>query len=176
MKRLGAIILTASFAALAAGCGGGDDMSDLKAYVEKIKARKSANIEPIPDIRPYEPYTYRPAERRDPFTPTLPTSEREGDGAAADIRPDKDRPRETLEQYPLDSLRMKGTLSAGGTLYALVQDPEGVVHRVTLGNHMGQNYGEVTAITPSEIQLIEIVPNGLGGYMKRSADIALSEE
>lgn len=174
MSRAGAVF-TAVFAVLATGCAGGD-MSDLKAYVEKVKARKSTNIEPIPDIRPYEPYTYRPAERREPFTPTLPSGEREGEAGASDIQPDKDRPRETLEQYPLDSLRMKGTLSAGGTLYALVQDPEGVVHRVTLGNHMGQNYGEITAITPSEIELIEIVPDGLGGYMKRSADIALSEE
>lgn len=174
MKRVG-ITLAAALAALIAGCSGGD-MSDLEAYVAEVKARKSSDIEPIPDIRPYEPYTYRPNDRREPFTPTLPSGERNGEGSTSDIRPDENRPRETLERYPLDSLRMKGTLSVGGTLYALIQDPEGIVHRVTLGNHMGQNYGEITAITPSEIQLLEIVPNGLGGYMKRSADIALSEE
>lgn len=174
MNRIG-VILAAALAALVAGCGGGD-MSDLEAYVAEVKARKSSNIKPIPDIRPYEPYTYVPGERREPFTPMLPPGERDEDASASAIRPDKDRPRETLEQYPLDSLRMQGTLSAGGMLYALVRDPEGIVHRVTLGNHMGQNYGEITAITPSEIQLIEIVPDGLGGYMKRSADIAMSEE
>lgn len=164
-----------ALAALVAGCGGGD-MSDLENYVAEVKSRKSSDIDPIPDIRPYEPYTYVPADRREPFTPMLPSSEREEGGSMSDIRPDTNRPRETLEQYPLDSLRMKGTLSVGGALYALIQDPEGIVHRVTLGNHMGQNYGEITAITPSEVQMIEIVPDGLGGYMKRSADIALSEE
>lgn len=175
MTRRIELTLVGAFAALIAGCGGGD-MSDLETYVAEVKARKSSDIEPIPDIRPYEPYTYRPGDRREPFTPTLPSSEREEGGSASAIRPDTDRPRETLEQYPLDSLRMKGTLSAGGVLYALIRDPEGIVHRVTLGNHMGQNYGKITAITPSEIELIEIVPDGLGGYMKRSADIALSEE
>lgn len=169
------VVITAMLAVLATGCSDGD-MSDLKAYVAEVKARKSSDIDPIPDIRPYEPYTYRPADRREPFTPVLPGGQRDGESGASAVQPDKDRPRETLEQYPLDSLRMKGTLSAGGALYALVRDPEGVVHRVTLGDHMGQNYGEITAITPSEIQLIEIVPDGLGGYMKRSADIALSEE
>lgn len=168
-------VLAAALAALAAGCGGGDK-SDLEAYVAEVKSRKSSNIDPIPDVRTYEPYAYEPADRREPFTPMLPSGERDDEGLASDIRPDRDRPRETLEQYPLDSLRMQGTLSTSSTLYALVRDPEGIVHRVTLGNHMGQNYGEITAITPSEIQLIEIVPDGLGGYMKRSADIALSEE
>lgn len=173
MSRAGAFLTAALAAGLLAGCGGGD-MSDLERYVAEVKSRKSSDIDPIPEIRPYEPYTYRPADRREPFTPTLQTSEDQGGGPG--VRPDPDRPRETLEQYPLDSLRMQGTLSAGGTLYALIRDPEGVVHRVTLGDHMGQNYGEITEITPSEVTLIEIVPDGLGSYMERSADIALSEE
>lgn len=175
MTRRIELTLAAALAALIAGCGG-SDMSDLERYVAEVKSRKSSDIDPIPDIRPYTPYTYRPGDRREPFTPMLPSSEREEGESATAIRPDTNRPRETLEQYPLDSLRMKGTLSAGGALYALIRDPEGIVHRVTLGNHMGQNYGKITAITPSEVQLIEIVPDGLGGYMKRSADIALSEE
>lgn len=174
MIRAGSI-LAIMFAALLAGCGGGD-LSDLKNYVAEIKAHKSSNIPPIPQIRPYKPYTYEPGDRREPFTPTLQSADGGGPGGGPGVQPDRDRPREPLEQYPLDSLRMKGTLSAGGVLYALVQDPEGVVHRVTRGDHMGQNYGEITGITPSEVNLIEIVPNGLGGYMERSADIALSEE
>lgn len=161
-------------AALLAACGG-SDISDLEQYVAEVKARKSADIEPIPEIRPYDPYTYRPGDRREPFTPVLPSREQEQQQAGTGIQPDRERKREPLEQYPLDSLRMQGTLSAGGTLYALIRDPEGVVHRVTRGDHMGQNYGEIVAITPTEVKLLEIVPDGMGGYMERSADIALSE-
>lgn len=174
MIRVG-IVLATAFAALLAGCGGGD-LSDLENYVAEIKSHKSSNIPPIPEIRPYQPYTYRPEDRREPFTPMLMSPEGRGEGDGSGVQPDRTRPRELLEQYPLDSLRMKGTLSAGGALYALIQDPEGVVHRVTRGDHMGQNYGEIIGITPSEVNLMEIVPDGLGGYMERSADIALSEE
>jgi type IV pilus assembly protein PilP len=174
MIRAGFVLATA-FAALLAGCGGGD-RSDLERYVAEVKARKSSNIQPIPEIQPYQPYSYRPADRREPFTPTLlgAASGEQGDGSG--VQPDRDRPREPLEKYPLDSLRMKGTLSAGGILYALIQDSEGIVYRVTRGDHMGQNYGEIIGITPSEVNLIEVVPDGLGGYMERSANIALSEE
>ncbi|MES1942698.1 Tfp pilus assembly protein PilP [Salinisphaera sp. PC39] len=164
--------IAAALAALLAGCGGGD-MSDLRQYVEEVKSRRSSDIKPIPEIKSYEPYTYRPAGRREPFAPAPRSREEEEQRAATGISPDRDRPREPLEQFPLDSLDMKGTLVSGGTVYALIRDPEGVVHRVKRGEHMGQNYGEVVDITPSEVKLIEIVPDGMGGYMKRAAEIAL---
>lgn len=172
MTRIRPLLALAGLALLSAGCSGGD-MSDLRQYIQEVKARKSSDIEPIPEIQPYEPYTYRPADRREPFVPQLQTQEEEAQRAAQGLQPDRDRPREPLEQFPLDSLAMKGTLAAGGTVYALIRDPEGVVHRVAKGDHMGQNFGEVVAITSSEVKLIEIVPDGMGGYMKRSADIAL---
>jgi len=154
------------------GCG--NDMSDLRAYIEKVKARKSSDIEPIPKIKPYEPFVYRPADRRDPFEPPE-ERRRERERADTGISPDFDRQLEPLEQFPLDALRMVGTLTKKGVRHAMIKAPDGNVHLVAKGEHMGQNYGEVVAVKATEVQLVEIVSNGLGGYMKREASIALSE-
>ena len=91
------------------------------------------------------------------------------------MRPDSKRNREFLEQFSLDTLKMVGTLRLGGEMYGLVQTKDGLVHRVTAGEHMGQAEGKITEITPSKISLIEIVPDGLGGYMERPAALALNE-
>ena len=80
-----------------------------------------------------------------------------------------------LEGEPLDALSMVGTLANNQGAYGLVQDSEGLVHRVTVGNHMGQNYGRITSITESEIQLLEIISDGLGSYYERPASIGLSD-
>ena len=92
---------------------------------------------------------------------------------ASSVRPDSHRPREFLEQYSLDTLKMVGTLDMGGVNYGLVLAGDGRVHRVLIGNHMGQNDGVITAISPARIALTEIVPDGLGGYVQRPAALAL---
>lgn len=157
---------------LLSGCN--HDMSDLKDYVAKIKARKSANIEPIPQIKPYEPFTYRGQGLRDPFLPPAP-ADSGAQRSTSSVSPNFGRNRERLEQFPLDALRMAGTLSIAGTQYALIKAPDGIVHRVRRGDHMGENFGQIVAINETNVQLIEIVPDGMGGYMKRAASIAMSE-
>jgi type IV pilus assembly protein PilP len=89
--------------------------------------------------------------------------------------PDSSRPREYLEQYSLDTMRMVGTLSGRSGNYGLVQTADGLVHSVAVGNHLGQNYGRITGINDSEIQLVEIIPDGLGGFIERPAGIGLSD-
>ena len=95
--------------------------------------------------------------------------------------PDPNRAREFLEQFPLDTLRMVGTMNSqvSGTMvsgtYGLVQTSDGLIHRVTVGNHLGQNYGRIMNITESEIQLVEIIADGIGGYLERPAAVALSD-
>lgn len=168
------VLVCAVAAAAVAGCGGGD-MSDLEAYVAEEKARKGPRLQPIPEIRPYEPYAYRPADRREPFTPFAERAGNERPRNVSDLAPDFDREREALEEFPLDALRMLGTLTIAGDRYALIRAPDGVVYRVRRGNHMGQNFGEIVAVAPGEVRLTEIVSDGMGGYMKRSASVALSE-
>lgn len=160
---------TALLAAIVLFLGGCASDDDLRTYIEEVKSRKSSNIEPIPQIKPYESFLYTDVGRRDPFT-NAPTQK--GGGSALSAFVDTKRNREPLEEFPLDSLRLVGTLTIVGQQFALIRDPTAVVHRVTLGNYMGQNYGKITAIAENEITLREIVPDGFGGYVERPATVA----
>jgi type IV pilus assembly protein PilP len=155
-----------------AGCTG--DMDDLEQYVKEVKAKPGGTIEPLPDIKPYESFTYDATSLRSPFTPDTPVVA-EGSGGSG-VRPDTSRNREFLEQFPLDTLRMVGTLEASGSFFGLVQDKDGLVHRVLPGNHLGQNDGKILRITSASIELVEIVPDGLGGYFERPAAVALDSK
>jgi type IV pilus assembly protein PilP len=152
-----------------AACG--SDNRDLQARIDEIKARPGGVIEPLPEVRPPPTYVYQADDRRSPFIPDAPQRVLEASG----VGPDLDRPREFLEGLPLDALSMVGTLSNAQAAYGLIQDSDGLVHRVTIGDHMGQNYGRITNITDSEIQLLEIVSDGLGEYYERPAAIGLSD-
>ncbi len=172
------MLRTVVLAALALGLAGcAQDMSDLERYVAEVKARKPGDIEPYPEPKPYKRFTYVAGDRRDPFDtsalkgPEEPVS-RTG---ASDVSPDPNRPPEFLESFPLESLKMVGTIEKGGTIYALIQTPDSTVEYVTVGNHMGQNYGRIDRITETETELTEIVPDGFGGWKKRKQKIALSE-
>lgn len=159
---------------VAGGCST-EQHSDLAAYVKKIKARKGGRIEPLPEIKPYETFVYVAEDRRDPFSPYFENVRQE---APIDngISPDINRKREALEEFPLDSLKYVGTLQKKSILWALVSAPDNTVYRVQLGNHMGKNYGEIVAISETEIKLKEIIPNGAtGGWVDREASLSLSE-
>jgi len=147
------------------------DHRELDAYILEVKARPGGAIEPLPEVRPAPSYVYEPGNRRSPFIPDEPQRIPDEDG----VGPDVDRPREYLEGQPLDALTMVGTLSNSQGAYGLVQDSEGLVHRVTVGNHMGQNYGRITDISEAEIQLVEIIADGIGGYYERPAAVGLSD-
>ena len=161
-------VLACGFAALTA-CSSADD--ELQRFIDDTKKEAGGRVEPLPEIKPYETFVYTAQDLRSPFLPSSP-----GSGAGlAGVRPDQKRSREFLEQYSLDTLRMVGTLRLGAQMYGLVETKDGLVHRVTTGNHMGQAEGKITDITPSKISLIEIVPDSLGGYMERPAALGLNE-
>ena len=151
------------------GCS--NDMDELRQQVAEIKSRPGERIEPLPEIKPYEAFTYNAANLRSPFVPSAPARS----DMASGVRPDVKRPREFLEQFPLDAMRMVGTLQLQGRNYALVQGKDGLVHRVLPGNYIGQNDGRIVSITNTKISIIEIVPDGLGGYIERPASLALTE-
>lgn len=151
------------------GCS--SDMDKLQAQVAEIKNSPGERIEPLPEIKAYESFTYNASNMRSPFVPSAPTR----NDVAASVRPDSRRTREFLEQFPLDTMQMVGTLQLQGRNFGLVQGKDGLVHRVLPGNFMGQNDGRVVSITPTRISIIEIVPDGLGGYIERPAALALNE-
>ncbi|HEY0942411.1 MAG TPA: pilus assembly protein PilP [Steroidobacter sp.] len=151
------------------GCS--TDMDKLEAQVAEIKARPGERIEPLPQIKAYQSFAYNAANLRSPFVPGAPARNE----VASSVRPDSKRTREFLEQFPLDTMQMVGTLQLQGRNYGLVQGKDGLVHRVLPGNFMGQNDGRVVSVTPTRISIIEIVPDGLGGYIERPAALALTE-
>jgi type IV pilus assembly protein PilP len=157
MTHIKHIALALVAAATLAGCS--DNLGDLEAKVTEIKARPGGRIEPLPEVKPYETFTYAAATLRSPFVAGMPASAT----AATGVRPDQNRPREFLEQFSLDTLKMVGTLRLGGRTYGLVQTRDGLVHRVLPGNHLGQADGRITGIEEGRIALIEIVPDGMGG-------------
>lgn len=154
--------------ALVAGCSSKDE--DLRRFIEQTKQEQPGGVEPLPEIKPYESFAYTVQHMRSPFVPGGG-----GSSSAQGVRPNSNRAREHLEQYPLDTLQMKGTMRIGGRQYALVRTRDGVVHRVLPGNHMGQNEGRITSVEASRISLIEVVPDGLGGFMERPATLDLAE-
>ena len=149
-----------------AGCTGAD--SDLQQFIQQTQQQPGGHVDPLPEVKPYETFVYDDQSLRSPFVPSQSSS-------FNSVRPDSKRPREFLEQFSLDTLKMVGTIRIGGTIYALVQTKDGIVHRVTAGNYMGQNDGRITDISYSKIDIAEIVPDGLGGYMKRPAALGLSQ-
>jgi len=166
--RLLWLALGCGYAALTA-CSSADD--ELARFIQDTQKEPGGRVEPLPEIKPYETFVYAAAEMRSPFVPSSP-----GSGAGlAGVRPDQKRNREFLEQYSLDTLKMVGTLRLGGQIYGLVETKDGLVHRVTAGNHMGTAEGKITEITPSKITLVEIVPDSVGGYMERPAALGLNE-
>lgn len=170
MARIGHLsrtLLILAVTAVTAGCGAHDD---LHAYIEQVKSRPGGRIEPLPQLKPYDTFTYDAQSLRSPFMPDSPKGR-----ALAGPRPQVDRPKEFLEQFPLDTLRMVGTLERGDAHFGLLQTRDGLVHRVVPGNYIGQNEGRVVAITEGEIQVEELVPDGVGGFLKRSASVGLSE-
>lgn len=150
------------------------DTSDLDRHIAEVKSRPSAPIEPIPEMKPFESFAYPDDVARDPFAPLdfmpkMETSKNTGP------RPDMDRPREILEDYPLDTLQMMGTLQQKNDLWALIRDPSGTIHRVQPGNHMGQNHGRITGISDEAVTVRELVPDNAGGWIERQAALAAKE-
>lgn len=164
-------------AAVLAGCGEG--VNDLRQFVAQIKAQPPGRIEPIPEFQPYQNFEYTSHDLRDPFKmvdfrrPDQIEGEKPSTGTGP--RPDSDRVREPLEDFPLDTLRLKGTIDKDGIKWALIFAPDNTIHRVVEGNYMGQNHGRIISVSDQKLEITEIVPDGLGNYIERSSAVALIE-
>ncbi len=150
----------------AAGCSGGQ--SDLQKWIAETKKKPGGRIQALPEVKPYESFVYGAGSMRSPFQP-------QGASGQASLRPSRRRNREFLENFSLDTLKMVGTFKVGNNFYGLVQSKDGLVHKVQPGNYLGQNDGKVTEITGGKISLVEIIPDGLGGYIERPASLALTD-
>jgi type IV pilus assembly protein PilP len=177
MKMLKKIFFSITACVLLAlsGCDSGGGLNSLEARLDEIKARPRGRIEPPPEFKPIATYAYSAHKLRSPFS--KPTGEDvlyvpEG----RNVEPDIGRPKEYLERFSLDVLRMVGTIARPGEpLQALISDPNGVVTRVQPGNYMGKNFGNVKSVNETKVGLIEIVPDGRDGWVERASSVTISE-
>lgn len=170
MARRTVILL--SMAALLIGCAD-QRMDDLQRFVENAHKGRKPRVEPLPRIKPHDTFVYTASQLTDPFSPgNLDRTPPAVGGANA---PDLTRRKEPLEQYPLDSLRMVGTLSREGTSWAVIQAPDGTVHRARKGNYLGQNYGQIMEVTDNKLYVTELIPGGNDNWIERESNIAIVE-
>lgn len=173
-SRLSLLIVSA---ALLVACDHGDT-TDLKAFVQETKDKYKPDVEPPPTIPNFVVFRYAAHDLRAPFiaaeSEEMEVAENEIDGSS--VRPDKYRRKEELEAFPLDALRMVGTLKQGEETQAwgLIKAPDGTIHRVKPGNYLGLNHGKILNVLDSGIDLMEIVPKPAGGWQEREATVALS--
>ena len=155
------------------GCSGGD-FSDLQSFMEDVRARPKGSIEPVPKFQPYEAFTYTASAMRSPFQPSVKIDILSQHKGSKDIKPDETRIKQFLEGFNIEIFEMVGTLSNDMGLNALVRGAGGV-HRVKVGDYLGRNNGRIVSIKDSSVDVIEIVPDGEGGWLERPRSIPLKE-
>lgn len=171
-------LCVAALVLVVAGCGrsvtsGSSDLGDasnLDEWVANIKARPAPPLDPLPVMQQFETFEYAAQGLRDPFTNSAPS-----DSGGSGPRPDSNRRKQALEAFSLDSLDMVGSLGTGRGLVALVLAPDKITYRVQPGVYMGQNDGRVTSVSENRIELVELVPDGAGGWLERPASLSLED-
>lgn len=148
----------------------GDANDDLKTFVKNSEKDLRGKVEPLPQVHPYAPFPYDAFDIPDPFQPRKlkPT------GGAN--QPDVDRPKELLENFPLANLKLVGSLQQGKKFFGIVKTPDNNLYRVSIGNYLGQDYGQITSITEKEVKLQETVEDANGNWVKRESSLELQEQ
>ena len=168
MVRLAFFVAVSATSFLLAGCGGSTD-EDLKSWMAEQGTTSRGRIDPIPPIRPYEAFTYNAFDQAEPFKPRKIET---GKGSRG---PDMTRRKEALETYPLETLKMVGTLQRGNTMLGLVRANDNKVFQVRQGNYVGQNFGVITSVVEGEITMKELFQDGAGDWAERQSKIMLQE-
>lgn len=180
MSRVVFFSLLACSLILATGCSSNSGYSDLDRFMTEIDSKPRGRIEPLPEVKVYRAFTYSAANRRSPFLPPadVVVNDIKIDKDQSNVKPNFDRPKEVLESFALGQLRMVGTLQRGeaDVLWALISDNEGGIHMARSGQYMGKNHGRIIAVEEGRMNLIEIVPNGHGGWLERPRSVSLEDE
>ncbi len=176
-KMIARLALGLAVATVLVGCGRSitsepGDAPNLEVWVKQVNSRPAPALEPLPVMKQFEQFEYSAQGLRDPFSMVFSAGAGNGSGP----RPDANRRKQVLEDYPLDSLDMVGTIGTGRGQVALVMVPEKVTYRVRPGDYMGQSDGRVTGVFEDRIELMELVPDGGGSWQERAATISLDDE
>ena len=158
------------------GCVWIEDTADLRSFVAQEKQKRTARVEPLPEFKPYHSFIYEGASMRNPFKPlvALISSDQIPDDGSAGEQPNIDREKEYLETFSLDNLKMVGSINkSSDARWALIRDAKGEIHRVTIGDYMGSDFGKIVAVNGDSVDLVEIISNGRGGWMKRPRSVVM---
>ncbi|MEM7077249.1 MAG: pilus assembly protein PilP [Pseudomonadota bacterium] len=158
---------------LLAGCSVDRDYGDLQAFMDEVDAQPRGRIEALPPIRTPKPFRYAASMKRSPFEPPVLVKRVEKQNGPQ-VTPDFNRVKQFLEQYTISQLSMVGTLAQDGAQFALIQDSDGGVHRVQSGDYMGTDHGKIELVSDTGVELIEIVPDGIGGWVERARTVSLA--
>jgi type IV pilus assembly protein PilP len=159
---------------LLAACGS-EEFQDLQDFVKNSGADLRGQVEPAPEIKPYEPFPYdNSSGLPDPFKIRKQEAKNTG-GAGGLNQPDFSRPKQELEDFPLESMKMVGYLRKGNAGNAIIRSSEGKLHRVKVGNYVGMNFGQIISITETEIKIKEMVQDGAGDWLERESSLQLVE-
>jgi type IV pilus assembly protein PilP len=172
-RRQARSVLMAGSTLLLAACTQVDNIGDLQVFVDEVKSRPGAEVEPVPEFVPYEGFIYGAASLRSPFELPVQIDGETGAVLSQNVQPDLERIRELLENQSLSELTMVGMLASNGIYEALVLDGFGEVHRVNIGSHLGRNHGRIQSISQTQLSLIEIVPSGNGGWLERPQTLTM---
>ncbi|BBP68416.1 pilus assembly protein PilP [Pseudomonas sp. Seg1] len=156
------------------GCGGGDDFSDLDAYMNEVRLRSAGKIEPTPTFRSYPTFTYSAANLRSPFSRQVRVDLAGQRHGSRNVKPDPNRVKQYLEGFNIEQFEMVGTIANATGSFALLRGAGGV-HRLKVGDYLGRNDGRIVAISATQVDVVEIVPDGEGAWLERPRTIPLKE-
>lgn len=171
IKLTKTLIFLFSFSLLQS-CSKGTD--DLQAFIQNTKKNSVGRVKKLPEYIPYKQFVYTSDGLRDPFIPENEILSEKVENTGNKLTPDASRKKEPLENFPLDTLKMVGTLEREHT-WALIRTPEGSIFRVREGNYMGQNNGKIIALDQSKVIVQELIKNGMGEWVERTAQISMGE-
>ena len=173
MKRRALIISVLAGLALTA-CGS-EEHQDIKQWMNEVAKDMRGRVPPLPEIKPFPIVSYEAADLMDPFNPAKIEPDKKPEGRGGGLKPDFSRFREPLEAYPLDALKMIGLIQKGSQMNAIIMADK-KVYVVKVGNYMGQNFGKITAITPTEVQLREQIQDSSGDWVEHGGSLQLQEQ
>jgi type IV pilus assembly protein PilP len=152
----------------------GEEFEDLQTFVKESGAEMRGQVDPAPEIKPYEAFPYdNSAALPDPFKARK--QEAKNFAGTGLNQPDVTRAKQELEEFPLESLKVVAYLRKGNIGHAIIRSSNGKLHRVKAGNYIGLNFGQITSVTETEVKVKEMVQDGAGDWLERESSLQLVE-
>ncbi|MEB0040192.1 MULTISPECIES: type 4a pilus biogenesis lipoprotein PilP [unclassified Pseudomonas] len=174
MRATGLLCISVTLISLA-GCDNANQFGDLQTYMDEVRARPTGVIEPLPKFRPYEAFSYSAAALRSPFQPPIKVDLTKRQKGSKEVKPDETRVKQFLEGFNIEQFEMVGTMANLSGTFALVRGAGGV-YRMKVGDYLGRNDGRIVAISDSQVDVVELVPDGEGAWLERPRIISLKEK